>query len=124
LREKTRGELPFTLKQGPDGAAYVIAVVNPTSQAVAERVAVLLWALMRLASALRRHDDVDTGQEKLDEVAARLSSIVMTLGRFRQIKGGLTKTENALHDVRRHVDAMCDALNGEIDAMRALVPCP
>jgi hypothetical protein len=123
VREKARGSLPFTLRQGPDGAAYLIAVVDPTSETVAERVAVLLWAIMRLAVALRRRDDAATAQDTLDEVAARLSAMVLTLGRFRQIKGGLTKTENALHDVRAHVDALSKALHDEIDAMRGLVPC-
>ena len=102
---RSRGVMPFSYKRVADGIHVLATVLDPTSQAVVERLAVVLWLVDRMHTQRpgrgTQHDAVDRIAQALpwvQQLSDRLRS-------FRTIKSGLTKTAGELGRV---VDTVSD----------------
>lgn len=105
LGSSSRGYLPFSYKRVADGVHVLATVTDPTSEAVVERLAVVLWLVDRMHG---QRPDRASHSDAVDRIAQALPWVQLLTDRlrsFRTIKSGLTKTSTELNRV---VDTVTD----------------
>jgi hypothetical protein len=114
LGEFSRGRMPMIYKRLPDELHALIAVIDPTSPSVPERLAVLLWVIHRLQEEVTSSGgEVDAGQ-RINEALPCLSQLEARLGAFRTVKSGLTKASGQINQVRGKVVELEGLLQGDV----------
>jgi hypothetical protein len=114
VSEFVRGELPFTYKRLPGDVHALIAVLDPEGPAVAERVAVLLWVLDRIARSTATGVTAEGLSERVADALARVEQTVQHLSTFRSIKSNLTGASTAIEKARDNVTRVEEQLQADL----------
>jgi hypothetical protein len=114
LGEFSRGQMPLHYKELADGIHAIAMVIDPSSDTVAERIAMALWwthQLSERAPELGTHADAQT---RIATAQPWVQQILTRLGMFTAIKTGLTKSTGEIDKVRTKVTELESTLNSEL----------
>lgn len=104
LKAFSRGYLPFSYKC-PDGVHVIATVIDPASETVVERLAVLLWLVDRMNRQRPEHASQSDAVDRIAQALPWVQQLADRLRSFRTIKSGLTKTSTEL---KRVVETVTD----------------
>jgi hypothetical protein len=118
LGEFSRGLMPMTCKRLPGDVNAILAVIDPDDPGVAERLALVMYTIDRLAQAAGSGDYADAA-ERIEQALPCLEALVGHLAMFRSMKSGLTKARGEIDRVRSHVDELETTLRDDVEKVDA-----
>lgn len=118
IGEFSCGQMPCSHKQLPGGVHALIAVVDPEAPAIAERVALIVWLVTRMARSVATHTGAGDVARTLLEALPHVERLITNLGLFRGIKGGLTKASGQIESVREAVERCENLLRVDVEALQ------
>jgi hypothetical protein len=121
LGEFSRGRLPLHYKQLGDGVHALTTVIDPSSETVAERLAMTLWFVHRLREQLPERGTQADAVTRIAEALPWVQQIVSRLGMFTAIKTGLTKSTGEISKVRDKVTELEATLGEELETLEQVL---
>jgi hypothetical protein len=117
LDEFSRGRMPFTYKRLTDDVHAIVALIDPTSPGVAERMAVTMWLIDRLHKSSTKGADLDDAVARIESVLPCLEQLETRLKTFTVIKGGLTRIGQQSEQTREKVEQLEGLLKDDVRRM-------
>ena len=121
LGEFSRGLVPFHYKRLADGVHALATVIDPVSDAVVERLAMVLWLVHRLHSQLPDRGSQSDAVARIAQALPWVQQITTRLSSFRAIKAGLTKADGEIGRVVASIATLEAKLSEDLDNLEQVL---
>lgn len=111
----SRGLVPFHYRLLSDGVHAFATVIDPTSEAVAERLAMILWLVEKSHAELPTRRSQTDAIERIAQALPWVQQITTRLSSFRMLKSGLTKADGEISRVMANVAELEAKLKDDLE---------
>ena len=121
MGEFSRGRVPVHHKQLPDGVHALATVIDPTSDTVIERLALVLWFISQLHEQAHSGALDDNAAARINRALPCLAHLETRLSVFRGVKGGLTSARGTIDRVRSSIVELETWLGDDLSRVIAIL---
>ncbi len=117
----SRGLVPFHYKRLADGVHALATVIDPASETVVERLAMILWLVEKFHAQLPNRSSQTDAVERIAQALPWVQQITTRLSSFRTLKSGLTKADGEISRVMANVADLEAKIKDDLDSLEQVL---